>query len=118
MARRVFIGLAIAALLVAQTATIATLPEITGDAAAHQIAASGSARWIQFIAPAGNGAVVRIGDSLTSATRGLPMAAGGGLMLPPLPVDTRNSNQAVLYKLSAIYYYAGSGDKLDMVIGQ
>ncbi len=46
------------------------------------------------------------------------MAAGGGLMLPPLPVDTRNSNQAVLYKLSTIYYYAGSGDKLDMVIGQ
>ncbi len=55
IARRFFIGLALAALLVAQTATVASFAEITGDAAAHQIAASGSARWIQFIAPAGNG---------------------------------------------------------------
>lgn len=93
-------------------AVISCAADITGDAAAHQLVASGSARWIQFIAPAANGAVVRIGDSTTSVSRGLPVAAGGGLMLPALPVETRLSLQDHFYSLAGIYYYAGSGDKL------
>lgn len=90
-------------------------PEITGDAATHQLATSGTCRAIQIIAPSGNAAVVRIGDSTTSATKGLPVAAGGGLFMPPLDSDQRESVQQHLYNLSAFYYYAASSDKLDFV---
>ncbi len=116
--RRMVIFMALTVILAAQTATVASFAVFTGDAATHQIATSGSARWVQIIVPTGNGAVVRVGDSLTSATRGLPLASGSGMMYPPLPVDTRNSNQAVLYKLSTLYYYAANGDVFNVVIGQ
>ncbi len=102
----------------AQTATVTTLAQITGDAATHQIATSGTARWVQINALTGNGAVIRVGDSATSATRGLPIAAGAGMMYPPMPIDTRVSNQASLYRVSTLYYYAASGDKLNVLMGQ
>ena len=116
--RSAVLFLALTVITAAQTATIATLPTITGDGAAHQLATSGSARWVQFVATTGNAAAVRVGDSLTSATRGIPVAAGGGWLFPPMPVDTRMSGQASLYKLSTIYYYAASSDTLNVVIGQ
>lgn len=105
------------ALLVGQSGVVAptSYPEITGDAATHQLATSGTCRTVQIIAPSGNGAVVRIGDSTTSSSKGLPVAAGAGLFLPPLDSDQRESIQQHLYNLSALYYYAASGDKLDFV---
>jgi hypothetical protein len=89
-------------------ATFITVTDITGDSATHPLATSGNARWVQIIAGSGNGSVVRVGDSSTSATRGLPLAPGGGLFLPVLPGGLN-------YKLSAIYYYAVSGDSLSVM---
>ncbi len=81
--------------------------EITGDSAAHALGTSGVARWIQIIAPSGNSAVIRIGDSNTSASRGLPIAPGGGIMLPP-------TSQAPGYDLTRVFYYATTGDKVNI----
>lgn len=76
---------------------------------------TGTARWIQIICPAANSAVVRLGDVNISATQGLPIAAGGGMLYPPLPANPiiRGSNQ--LYDLSTLYYRAASGDKVSIV---
>lgn len=96
----------------AQTAiTIRTLDDITGDGSAHQLALSGTGRWVQIIALSGNSAAVRIGDSNVSATRGAPVAAGGGLLLPP------SENVNLWYSLSGIYYYAANGDQLAVIYG-
>ncbi len=97
-----------ASLAFSQTVSLVTIPDKTGDAAAHQIQTSGTCKALQIIAQVGNAAVVRIGDSTVSASAGLPIAAGGGLFLPPITFS--NGSSFVSYKLSAMYYYAGSGD--------
>lgn len=88
--------------------TVTTIADITGTGAAVQVAASGTARWIQFIAPPTNAASVRCGDVNVSTTRGLPLAAGAGQFFP---------FQAQLYSLSSLYCYIGSGDKLSIAWG-
>lgn len=96
------------AISIAQTMNIASIADITGDAANHQVSTSTApVRWVLFIAPAANTAVVRIGDSGISATEGASLAAGGGLMLPP--VNGR------FYDLSTTYYRAATGDKLNII---
>lgn len=104
----------IAVTLLAQTGVVAptTIADITGDAASHQLATSGQARWLQFVAPAANSAAIRIGDSNVGASRGTYVAPGGGFMMPVLESDSRESTTQHFYKLSSIYYYAGSGDKI------
>lgn len=104
----------------AQSGTVrpTTVADLTGDAASHQLATSGQARWVQFVALAANGAAIRIGDSNVSATRGTAVAAGGGFMLPPVSNDNRESTQDHFYNLSSIYYYAGSGDKITVTYAQ
>ncbi len=93
------------------TGTIHTPADITGDASAHQMFTSAtSALWVSFIAPSGNGAVVRIGDSTTSATVGQPIAAGGSFFMPVRHAPGREG----LYDLTSLYYYAGSGDKISV----
>ena len=64
-----------------------TLPDIAGDNGVHNIGTLAFANslqnvayWVQFIVT-GTG-TVRIGDSSVSASRGLPVVAGGGMMLP------------------------------------
>ena len=89
--------------------TVATLADITGTGAAVQISASGTARWVQFIAPTTNTAVVRCGDSNVSTSRGLPIAAGAGQFFP---------FQAQVYNLSSIYCYIANGDKISIALGQ
>jgi hypothetical protein len=100
---------------VAQNAKPTSYTEITGDAATHQLASSGTCRSIQFIMPVGNVAVVRVGDSTTAISKGLPVAAGAGLFLPPLTLDTRQGIEQRYYDLSSLYYYAATGDKVDFV---
>lgn len=84
-----------------------TLADITGDGAAHKFATSGRAKWVQIIALSSNGSAVRIGDSNAGVSRGMPVAAGGGLLLP---VQTNNQ----MYDLSAWYYYVANGDKVSI----
>jgi hypothetical protein len=103
--------------LTGQQARITTAADISGSSATVQVATSGSARWVQFIAPAANMNAVRYGDSMTSATRGGLIAAGGGQMLPPLP-QNRSGDAASLYNLATIYVYVVTGDKVTVVWGQ
>lgn len=93
--------------------TLFSFADIVGDGAAHAISGSGSAHWIQFIAPDTNTSTVRVGDASVSTSRGLAIAPGGGLLLP---IGEANPDRN--YQLSAIYYIVQSGDKLNIVIGQ
>lgn len=81
--------------------------EITGDSTAHAVSTAGVARWIQFVAPSTNSFAVRVGDSNTGSARGIPIAAGGGYMMPYL-------QSAPGYDLTKIYYYASTGDKVNV----
>src|ERR1035438_7857810 len=83
--------------------TVTTLADISGDAAAHAIATSGGATWIQFVAPSANSSVVRIGDSNISSTRGTPVAVGGGFFMPPVAISNNPSGDPK-YQLSTISY--------------
>lgn len=98
----------------AQTAKPTSYAEITGDAATHTFAASGVCKAIQIILPAGNSAVVRVGDSTTSVSKGLPLAAGSGLWLAPL-TSGKGGQEQQYYSLADLYYYAATGDKVDFV---
>ncbi len=91
--------------------TLHPIAEITGTGAAVAISTDSSSRpaWVQVIAPAGNSAVVRFGDSTTSATMGLPIAAGGGYNTPVC--------SSCVYTLSTLYVYVANGDKADVAWG-
>lgn len=91
--------------------------DVSGSSTAVQIATSGTARWIQVIAPAANSNVVRCGDSTVTATRGLPIAAGGGFMFPTIPPDTRQAVNQHYYSLSTVYCFISSGDKASFAWG-
>lgn len=82
--------------------------ELTGNSAAQVVAAVGEALWVLFVAPSGNSGVVRVGDSNVSATRGIPIAAGTGFMLP-------FSQGLIGYDLSKLYWYAASPDKVNII---
>jgi hypothetical protein len=90
---------------------------ITGTGATVQVyAAGGLALSVQYLAPSGNAATVEIGDSTTTSTTGLPIAAGGGLYLAPLPVDERLAAPSHYYNLARQYAYIANGDKLQIVV--
>jgi len=97
--------IAFAVLLCAQT-LIVSPSEITCNSTTQALGTSGIARWILFIPPTTNSAVVRVGASNVGATTGLPIAAGGGLLWPPI-------SGAPGYDLTKLYYYCTTGDKLD-----
>jgi len=99
----------IGALILGAQTLIRVPAEVTCDSAAHAVSTSGLAVWVQFIAPAANSAVVRVGDSNVSATRGFPIAAGGGYNTPVLGQGNPR------YDLTKIFYYCTTGDKV--VIG-
>lgn len=96
---------------------VTTAAEVTGTAAAVQISSSGNARWIQVIAPSTNSAVIRCGDSNVSATRGLPIAAGGGFMFPGMPFNPNLNSMQNYYSLANVYCYIANGDKADFAWG-
>lgn len=91
--------------------------DITGTGAAVQVSATGTARWVQIIAPAANGAVIRCGGSTASATVGAPVAAGGGLFYPVMAVDSRQAVNQHYYNLAGLYCYVANGDKVNFSWG-
>jgi hypothetical protein len=99
------------------SATVVSAADITGDGNVHALAA-GSARWVQIVCASTNGAVVRVGDSAISATRGIPIAAGAGFMLPPIPPAPTMRAQDQYYQMGTIYYRAANGDKISVVWGR
>jgi hypothetical protein len=100
-------------------AVAGTLADITGTSAAKQLTAtSTSARWVMVVALRANGATVRIGDSLVSASRGAEVAPGGGYFMPPMPVDPRGSANESAYDLSRVYFYGASPDKVSVTYGR
>lgn len=109
--RLLLLILLVVALLPATT-SIVTIADISGDGAAHAIG-TGGAQWIQFIAPSGNSSVVRVGDSSITTSRGVPVAAGGGMFMPTIPPKSDSIDRS--YDLSTIYYLVQSGDKLSIV---
>ena len=100
--------------------TVHTIADFAPGGTATALATSGAARWILISVPAGNGAVVRIGDANVSATQGVAVAAittAGSILLPPLP-PTKESNPAdSLYQLSQVFAYAASTDKVSVTYG-
>ncbi len=92
-------------------ANLHTIATITGAGATVQISTDiqTRAKWVQVIADSTNGAKIYFGDSTVTATRGLPIAAGGGYNTPTC--DT------CIYTLSTLYAYIGSGDKLYVSFG-
>ena len=88
---------------------IHSLATITGDGATHALSASAvKASWVQIQAPSTNSAAVRVGDSNTSSTRGATVAAGGFQFAP-------SHGNANMYDLNTIYYYAETGDEIDVI---
>ena len=86
------------------------LADITGANATAAVATPNiTARWVQFIV-SGAG-TVRIGGSDTSATVGLPVAAGGGLFLP---VQSQDSGSTSPYSLREINAYVPTGATLSV----
>lgn len=80
-----------------------TCPEVTGANAAVALAASGTARWVQVVAKPGNTAEIRVSYGVTAtATNGVGVAPGGGMMLPP---------QGQNYVLPYVSVYIATGDK-------
>lgn len=96
---------------------VTSAAQVTGTGTAVQIATSGTARWVQVVAITGNSATVNCGDSLVSATRGIPIAAGGGFMFPTIAPDSRQAVQQRYYDLSKLYCYIGNSDKANFVWG-
>lgn len=99
------------ALLLPCAANVHNLATITGTGATVQISTDITTRatWIQVIAPSSNSAVVYFGDSTVTATRGLPIAAGGGYNTPPC--------SSCVYTLAAHYAYIANGDKINVAFG-
>ncbi len=84
-----------------------TLPDVVGTGVAVQLATTGiPARAIQVnVISGGSGTDARIGDSHVTSSRGLPIYAQGGQMLPPIP-DMPGPN----YTLASVYVWVGVGD--------
>lgn len=101
----------------AQKQALGTSADITMTGSAVQFSTTGAARWIQIIAPAGNAQTVRVGDSNVGTSRGAAVAAGGGFMLPPIPVATGGTVTDVLYQFSTIYFFGTSSDKVTVTWG-
>lgn len=91
----------------AQNVPIASLEDIACDGSAHAINSSSGSRWLQIIALSTNTGTIRIGDSNVSATRGAPVAPGGGLFL------SLGNGIAI----NSVYYYCTASDKLSVIWG-
>lgn len=115
--RAILLSFILTLLLLGQSFTVQTFPDITGTGATVQIATSGSAKWVQLITPSGNAGVARWGDSSTTSSRGGQLPAGSGQFFPPIPATNGGATQSQLYNLAAIYVYVGSGDKVTVVVG-
>jgi hypothetical protein len=92
------------ALLPIKAGDVQTL-KITGAASTVALSStSKSVRWIQLVAPSGNGANVLYGDATTSSSVGSVLVPGSGQMLPP------NGGGAGGYDLSQVSVYVANSD--------
>lgn len=83
------------------------LPDITGDAAIHPLVTdTRKAKFLVAVADPANGASIRMGGPETSATVGIPIAAGASLTFPTI------SDAFEFYPMDKLFYYAATGDKL------
>ncbi len=87
---------------------------ISGDGAAHALATSGAARWVQFVCPSTNSSHVFIGASNVSSSNGVDCAPGGAFFMPPLPSSASDGITPPLYDLTAWFYLVANGDKLSI----
>ena len=105
-----FLLVCLAVLAMAQSQlTFFTIPDVSMTGSAVQLSATGTARVCQLVAPAGNAAVLRWGDSLVTTSRGSIIAAGGGQMVPPTPTGGQPS---VVFQLNTVYLIGTNGDKI------
>lgn len=106
----------------AQTTTgPVTIPTISGNGSVTQVAGSGTARWIVFLASnvnatstCGTSSVagcVHVGDKTISGTNGYFLLPGQSLYIPESPGAVRQA-------LSSWYYLVQSNDKLTIQYGQ
>jgi hypothetical protein len=85
------------------------LTDIVGAGTTVQISSTNvTARWIDFVVT-GSG-TVRIGDSLTTATRGLPVPTGSGYTTPAMI----EIGGAPPYSLAGFYAYVPAGATLSV----
>lgn len=85
------------------------LADITGAGTTVQIAALNvTARWIDFVVTGAG--TVRVGNSTTTSSKGLPITAGSGYTTPPMN-DTLG---APPYSLAAFYAYVPVGATLSI----
>ncbi len=106
---RAAVLLAIFCLAILCQTLVVTTAEITCDSATHALGTATNAVWVQMVAPSGNSAVIRWGDSNTATSRGAIIAPGGGQLLPAVAGRIQG------YDLTKIYYYCTSSDKLEVV---
>ncbi len=113
-------GLALCALVVARHVdaqsgllTVTTPTDVTCDGSRHPLSATSVTARLLLIIPAasGNAAAIRIGDASIGASRGWPIAGGGGLMIPAAPIDSRESTREHFYDLSQVFYFCTTSDK-------
>lgn len=81
------------------------LADIAGAGATVQITFPVPAKWIQVIA-SGVG-TIRVGDSTTTSSKGLPLASGTGQMLPPIGIKNH-------YQSGELYAYIPNGATLSV----
>lgn len=110
--KRLFLLFAVCALALAQsTLIIFPLNDITGAGTTVALSTSGTARFCQLNPLSTNAAVIRLGDSTTSVSRGVALAPGSGQFIPPSPGQ---NSAAPLFQLSMVYVYIATGDKLSV----
>ena len=87
---------------------IYTLADITGTGAVVPLSATSQlCKWFQVTAVS-VAVLARMGDSNTSAARGIPILPNGGQFSPPIaaPLDT--------YDISQCYVYLANGDAVSV----
>jgi hypothetical protein len=100
-------------------ATVTTFADVTLSGSVQQVStavsSTASCRWVLFVALPANVAAVRVGDSNVSATRGIPVAASGGV-IPPMSAQG-SSAMGYVYPLAGLYVFGTSGDQVSITCG-
>jgi hypothetical protein len=109
--RKTFLALFVLMCLPLRSLTLIPLADIAGDNAVHRLTTNLNARsCIVQLVITGSG-TVRVGDSTTSSTLGLPFAAGGAFMYP------NPGLQLGCWHLAQIYLYVPSGATVSVAYG-
>jgi hypothetical protein len=87
---------------------IYTLPDITGTGATVPLSITSQPCKFWQVTAVSIASGARLGDSLTTANRGIPIGPSGGQFSPPIaaPLD--------LYDLSEQYAYVANGDVISV----